>query len=120
MKKLIQINIILIIIIQLIPINKQTKPKQVEMKQSKVVAEVKQIEQEQTTQTELKQINLILDTNSDLRITSNLSAEQFNKILTNTGLEGLGKSFEEAEKKHNINGLYLIGLACLESNYREK
>ena len=113
MKKLLIINIILIILIQLIPTNRQMEVKQIE-----TITELKQIEQKQTSQLELKQINLILDTNSDLRITSNLSAEQFNKILTNTGLEGLGKSFEEAEKKYNINGLYLIGLACLESGYR--
>lgn len=63
-------------------------------------------------------INLELTTTSDLRIMSNLKAEDFNKMLEGTNLNGLGAALEQAEKEHNINGLYLMGLACLESGYR--
>lgn len=62
-------------------------------------------------------INLELTVDSDLTIVSNCTAEQFNKMLANTKLAGLGEALERAEKEHKINGLYLMGLACLESNY---
>ena len=63
-------------------------------------------------------INLELTVDSDLRVISNLNAEEFNKMLEGTNLNGLGGALEQAEKEHGINGLYLMGLACLESGYR--
>lgn len=63
----------------------------------------------------IKNYNLTIE--SDLRNISNLNANEFNKMLSNTKLNGLGKSLEKAEKEYNINGLYLMGLACLESGY---
>jgi beta-N-acetylglucosaminidase len=38
-------------------------------------------------------------------------------MLEDTNLKGLGEALEQAEKEHSINGLYLMGLACLESSY---
>ncbi len=61
--------------------------------------------------------NYSLTVNSDLRTKSNLSADDFNKMLADTNLKGLGKALEQAEKEHSVNGLYLMGLACLESSY---
>lgn len=61
--------------------------------------------------------NYDLTVNSDLRNISNLSADEFNKMLSNTALNGLGEALEQAEREYKINGLYLMGLACLESAY---
>ena len=61
--------------------------------------------------------NYSLTVDSDLRTKSNLSADDYNKMLSDTKLKGLGKALEQAEKEYGVNGLYLMGLACLESNY---
>lgn len=61
--------------------------------------------------------NTNLTINSDLRVISNLTATDFDKMLKGTNLHGLGKSLEQAEKEYGINGLYLMGLCCLESGY---
>jgi beta-N-acetylglucosaminidase len=62
--------------------------------------------------------NYELNVDSDLRNISNLTADEFNKMLSNTNLNGLGYALERAEKEYSVNGLYLMGLACLESAYR--
>lgn len=54
---------------------------------------------------------------SDLRVISNLTTDEFNKMLSNTALNGLGGALVQAEKEHGVNGLYMMGLACLESGY---
>ena len=38
-------------------------------------------------------------------------------MLKSTELEGTGYIFTEIEKKYGINGLYILGLTCLESNF---
>jgi beta-N-acetylglucosaminidase len=38
-------------------------------------------------------------------------------MLSNTALNGLGNALVQAEKESGVNGLYLLGLACLESGY---
>lgn len=62
-----------------------------------------------------KNYNLEVDT--DLRTKSYLIANDYDKMLLGTNLYGLGRALEEAENTYNINGLYLMGLACLESDY---
>lgn len=62
-------------------------------------------------------INLELTVDSDLTVISNCTAEQFDEMLKGTKLEGLGSSLVKAEQESNVNGLYLMGLACLESSY---
>lgn len=62
-----------------------------------------------------KNYNLEVDT--DLRTRSYLIANDYDKMLLGTNLYGLGTALEEAENTYNINGLYLMGLACLESDY---
>lgn len=71
----------------------------------------------ETVEIEERTINLELTVDSDLRVISNLSADEFNKMLSNTALNGLGNTLEQAEKEHSVNGLYLMGLACIESAY---
>jgi beta-N-acetylglucosaminidase len=58
-----------------------------------------------------------LTVTSDLRILSNLTADDYNKMLSGTALKGLGGALAQAEKESGVNGLYLMGLACLESGY---
>ena len=65
------------------------------------------------TQTAEKNYNLTVD--SDLRVASNATAEDIDKMLEGTALHGLGNAFVEAEKKYNVNALYMMGLAALES-----
>lgn len=61
--------------------------------------------------------NLHLDVNSDLRIPSNVTAEDIDKMLEGTALHGLGYAFVKAEKQYGVNALYMMGLACLESGW---
>lgn len=46
---------------------------------------------------------------------SNLSVEQLNRILSNTGMAGQGHLFKEMENEYNINSLFCISVGCLES-----
>lgn len=50
-------------------------------------------------------------------IKSNLSVEQYNKILAGTGLAGCGESYYRMEQEYNVNGLFALSVACLESGY---
>lgn len=62
-----------------------------------------------------KNYNLEVDT--DLRTKTYLLASDYDEMLDGTNLYGLGNALEKAENTYNINGLYLMGLACLESDY---
>ena len=115
MKKKVIINFTLLLLIIIIP----TKENNI-----KIVNDIKNVIIETKEEIILEEviiepsINLELTTESDLRIPSNLKAEDYNKMLDGTNLSGLGQALEQAEKEHNVNGLYLMGLACLESGYR--
>lgn len=50
-------------------------------------------------------------------IMSNLSVEQYNKILEGTKLEGFGEFYYDMELRHEVNGLFAVSVACLESGY---
>ena len=53
----------------------------------------------------------------DPYVKSNLSVEQYNKILAGTGLAGCGESYYNMEQTYNVNGLFALSVACLESGY---
>lgn len=62
--------------------------------------------------------NFVLTVDSDLTIPSNISAKEAEKMLEKyPKLHGLGAAFVKAEKEKGVNALYMLGLACLESNY---
>lgn len=48
---------------------------------------------------------------------TNFSGETLNKLLNGTGLEGLGYAFQQAEEKYQVNSIFLIAIAGLESGY---
>lgn len=52
----------------------------------------------------------------DLRTKSKYTAEDYNVILSGTGLQGLGNSFKKCDDI-GVNSLFIIALACHESDY---
>ena len=112
MKRLLIINIILILLIYIIP-SKNTEITKEEIIQITETIKITNRGMEQKRNIK----NLNIDVNSDLRILSNLTVDEYNKMLENTELNNLGNALEKAEKEYGINGLYLMGLACLESGY---
>lgn len=60
--------------------------------------------------------NLSLTTESDLRVLSNLTAEDYDLMFSGTPLEGTGEAFVTAEVAYGVNGLYMVGLCCIESS----
>lgn len=53
----------------------------------------------------------------DLRQPSGLTAEQIDKIVKGTGLEGLGWAFIKGEELYGVNALYAVSHAALESEW---
>ena len=51
----------------------------------------------------------------DLSQLSGLSSEEFNKILKDTNMDGLGYVFVNIENEYNINGLFILAIAKQES-----
>ena len=47
----------------------------------------------------------------------NLKIQKAKELLKNTNLKSIGSALVKAENEYNINGLYLMGLCCLESAY---
>ena len=70
---------------------------------------------EESSNTAIKNFALTVD--SDLRIPSNVTAEEINLMLEDTSLYGLGEAFVQAEQKYGVNALYMMGLACEESGF---
>lgn len=115
--KLLLINCILAIILQVIPEGKieitYTYKEQV---QTIVLASITKEETERAVAEMLaKNYSLTLDT--DLRTKSNLTADDYNSLLRNTYLDGIGEALEKAEQQYNVNGLYLMGLCIVESGW---
>lgn len=119
LKKLIVFNMLLITIIKVVPTQEFTQIMQ-EVSEKVYIEEITSQAQEieiSKDNTETIEKNLELNVDSNLRILSNLTAEDYDKMLKGTALYGLGSAFEKAEKESNINGLYLMGLCCEESTY---
>ena len=111
MKKLIITNIILAIVLIAIP-------EMPEIKDNEIIATEDSNKIVETNNEEKPtEKNYSLTTDMDLRIASNLEANEYDIMLSGTNLEGIGKALEQAEKEFGVNGLYLLGLCCLESGY---
>lgn len=120
-KKVIIVNIALLAFCCIIPkpqIEVAMQEEQTET-QMAVVTEVQE-EPQITNRSEVNREvvkNYIVDNEIDLRTKSNVSIEEYQKMLENTALYEIAESLYNAEQEFGVNGLYLMGLACLESSY---
>lgn len=112
MKKLIALITILIIIYFIIP---DTKILNIQMNEVKIPQTVNVSRDSNLRSDNIKNYNLTVD--MDLRIKSHLDENDYNMMLKNTNLKGIGSALVKAESQYNVNGLYLLGLCCLESAY---
>ena len=53
----------------------------------------------------------------NLNSKSGLTAEEINKLLEGTEMEGLGEAFVQAEQQYGINALYFTAHAIWESGW---
>ena len=112
MKKLIALITILIIIYFIIP---DIKILNIQMNEVKIPQTVNVSRDSNLRSDNIKNYSLTAD--MDLRIKSHLDENDYNMMLKNTNLEGIGSALVKAESQYNVNGLYLLGLCCLESAY---
>lgn len=115
-KNIIIINIILLILCFIIPKQKE----EIQIAEQPIVTEINEIQvtnrSDKNREIEIIK-NYIVNNETDLRTKSNVSIEEYQKMLENTALYEIAESLYNAEQKFGVNGLYLMGLACLESSY---
>jgi len=92
------------------------KEVQVELSDEEKAAEI-QKQLEITHEQFINQLQQSDVTALDLTIPSGLTTDQANVIIKDTGLEGLGEAFVNAESKYHINAYYLIAHAAWESGW---
>lgn len=51
---------------------------------------------------------------------SGYSVEEFNAMLENTNLANHGEAFKNMEDNHNVNGIYAMSVAALESGFESR
>ena len=112
MKKLIALITILIIIYFIIP---DIKILNIQMNEVKIPQTVNVSRDSNLRSDNIKNYSLTVD--MDLRIKSHLDENDYNELLKNTNLKSIGSALVKAENEYDINGLYLMGLCCLESAY---
>ena len=112
MKKLIALITILIIIYFIIP---DIKILNIQMNEVKIPQTVNVSRDSNLRSDNIKNYSLTVD--MDLRTKSNLTENDYNELLKNTNLKSIGSALVKAENEYDINGLYLMGLCCLESAY---
>lgn len=121
-KKIIIMNITLLIFCSVIPKPQIEVAEQKEEPAEQQVAVIEEIQEEPqiTNRSEVNREivkNYIVNSETDLRTKSNVSIEEYRQMLDNTELYEIAESLYNAEQKFGVNGLYLMGLACLESSY---
>lgn len=112
MKKLIIINILLITIYSILPIQDLNKQKIIE-----TLAEVPVVEEIVEKIEEKEEIKISFEFEQNLLTPSNITAEQLGKAFEGTAMKGLEEYFIQAEKETGINALYIAGLAVHESGW---
>lgn len=113
MKKLVIINLILILIYCILPnetqkVINETVTNTIEQVQEEVKTEV---------QEETKTSNLNISFEMNLLTKSNITIEELQKAFANTNMQGLEQYFIQAEEETGINAIYIAGLACHESGW---
>lgn len=115
-KNIIIINIILLILCFIIPKQKE----EIQIAKQPIITEINEIQvtnrSDKNREIEIIK-NYIVNNETNLKIKSNVSIEEYQKMLEGTGLYDIAESLYNAEQVFSINGLYLMGLACLESSY---
>lgn len=115
MKKLVVINLILVLIYCILPNEMQTNINEtvtdtLEQLQNEIVVE-------NNNETEIETSNLEIDFEMNLLTKSNITVEQLQKAFKGTKMEGLEQYFVQAENETGINAIYIAGLACHESGW---
>lgn len=117
MKKLVVINLILILIYCILPNEIQKNINEtVENTVNEIQQEVVQIE-EQPTEEQKQVSNLNISFDMNLLTKSNITIEELQKGFANTNMQGLEQYFINAENETGINAIYLAGLATHESDW---
>ena len=125
MKKIIIFDLILLSIIYIIPKNKiENNVNEIEnnISQNEIKNDINIIQNQTSvssrseTKREITK-NYDININTDLTIKSNVSIEEYQKMLENTNLYDIAESLYNSEQNYGLNGLYIMGLACLESAY---
>lgn len=117
MKKLVVINLILILIYCILPNEIQKNINEtVENTVKEIQQEVVQIE-EQPTEEQKQVSNLNISFDMNLLTKSNITIEELQKGFANTNMQGLEQYFINAENETGINAIYLAGLATHESGW---
>lgn len=117
MKKLVVINLILILIYCILPNEIQKNINEtVENTVKEIQQEVVQTE-EQPTEEQKQVSNLNISFDMDLLTKSNITIEELQKGFANTNMQGLEQYFINAENETGINAIYLAGLATHESDW---
>lgn len=117
MKKLVVINLILILIYCILSNEIQKNINEtVENTVKEIQQEVVQIE-EQPTEEQKQVSNLNISFDMNLLTKSNITIEELQKGFANTNMQGLEQYFINAENETGINAIYLAGLATHESDW---
>lgn len=117
MKKLVVINLILILIYCILPNEIQKNINEtVENTVKEIQQEAVQIE-EQPTEEQKQVSNLNISFDMNLLTKSNITIKELQKGFANTNMQGLEQYFINAENETGINAIYLAGLATHESDW---
>lgn len=117
MKKLVVINLILILIYCILPNEIQKNINEtVENTVEEIQQEIIQTE-EQPTEEQKQVSNLNISFDMNLLTKSNITIEELQKGFANTNMQGLEQYFINAENETGINAIYLAGLATHESGW---
>lgn len=117
MKKLVVINLILILIYCILPNEIQKNINEtVENTVKEIQQEIVQTE-EQPTEEQKQVSNLNISFDMNLLTKSNITIEELQKGFANTNMQGLEQYFINAENETGINAIYLAGLATHESDW---
>lgn len=117
MKKLVIINLILILIYCILPNEIQKNINEtVENTVKEIQQEIVQTE-EQPTEEQKQVSNLNISFDMNLLTKSNITIEELQKGFANTNMQGLEQYFINAENETGINAIYLAGLATHESGW---
>lgn len=122
MKRQIIILLILFALVYIIPKNTEIKLANIETNEPEIVTETPEKNIVVTSRSGVREPTKVekiynVDMNTNLTTKSNVDIVEYQKMLEGTALYEIAESLYNSEQKYSVNGLYLMGLACLESAY---